>query len=201
MVCSIEGCQRGDRIKRDLCHKHYEYWRRHGNPVPPPLQRQHGTYAGYWQHWRRREAICEACNIAINEYHAAKRKENPERFRARAKLKGYSRRRYEQHGETVREQIRESSLKLQSVTTNANRNGYEWTGPELEALLTSHLSNVELAKLLGRTYYATCRKRNQLRREQEHNLQTRLVRLAGVAKQPGTGVQVRKLVSQKASNA
>lgn len=126
------------------------------------------------------------------KYQNERRKKDPEKFRLRAKDAGYSRRRYAAERDEVLKQMRESTTRLQAMTATAPRNGYEWTGPELELLLTrDDLSNFELARHLGRTYYATCSKRNQLKREQETAIgETRSMRLAGVPKQPGTGEQV-----------
>lgn len=35
-VCSVEGCGRGDRIRRGLCTLHYQRWTRNGDPLAAP---------------------------------------------------------------------------------------------------------------------------------------------------------------------
>lgn len=181
--CSIEGCDRGGPIKRGWCNTHYEIWRKHGNPIFEP-PREHGTVAGYWQHYRRNEVPCGPCNDARCAYQKSLYHADIEVSRSREKASGRSAERYSQNRDAVIRQIREAAILLQNGTIDqAHRNGATWTGPELELLITrDDLSHSDLALMLGRTYYAVARKRNQLRREQGlPGGGTKVVRLAGVS--------------------
>jgi len=163
--CQVEGCNQPGRLVRGFCHKHHEHWRKHGTPVPVPVIREHGTVAGYWQHYRRDEQICEPCRKAQQTYSRTLEPRDPRRHAELIKQRSVAR--YAADPTGVRQQMKESALTQQRQTADvAHRNKSEWTGPELELLLTrDDLSNRELALMLGRTYYAVCRRRSIVRIE------------------------------------
>lgn len=158
-ACSVDGCAREDRIIRGLCHKHYEYMRKHGTPVFIE-NREHGTLAGYWQHWRRKEEQCTRCRQAFRAYsnELRARPENLEKSREQARH--YSRLRYRRDPERFRRQMQDLAEAQNSV--DAHRKGMPWTEEELLIVATNnHLSLYELASLLGRTCASVKAKRGQ----------------------------------------
>ena len=64
-------------------------------------------------------------------------------------------------------------IQNQSLET-ARRNGFQWTGPELELIARSDLTAEQASAMLGRTYFAVVRMRRRLR------VEPKLVNLAGL---------------------
>ena len=105
---------------------------------------EHGS-SGY-RNWGCRCEVCtrehaKACAPAVQRYQEANREEINQRTDAR------------------RRPIQNRSLE------EAHRNGFQWTGPELELIVRPDLTTQQAAAMLGRTYFAVMKARARLRVE------------------------------------
>jgi len=144
--CRCEACRARKREKNRK-----ERDRRLSRAAVDPGSVPHGTAYGY----AKFNCRCDECRKAGSEYQSDYDRRNPgrqQRYRA-------------DHADSVKIAGARRSARLQAGTAQgAARNGYRWTGPELELLDTrSDLSISELAELLGRTYHAVREARRSLK--------------------------------------
>lgn len=69
--CSVEGCDTTQNLRRGWCVKHYQRWRRHGDPLHERENYgnpQHGTENMYGNHHCR----CDECKTAHAVYTVAR---------------------------------------------------------------------------------------------------------------------------------
>jgi hypothetical protein len=115
---------------------------------------EHGRSA--YLNWGCRCEVCtkdhtEACAPAVRRYQEANREELNQRTYVR------------------RRPIQNRSLE------EARRNGFQWTGPELELIARPDLTAEQAADMLGRTYFAVVRMRRRL------HVEPKLVNLTGLS--------------------
>ena len=105
------------------------------------------------------------------ERHRRYRAANPEKIRERERRwRAANPEKIRENRETYREQAlghdrRRLAAAQARTTDNARRRGYVWTGPELEIAARDDLTVAEIARMLGRTYYAVVTARHRIRRD------------------------------------
>lgn len=145
MVCSEKGCER-EPYARGLCNRCYQRLRYNNAALPDvaPKTFTHGRLYGYQKGCR-----CELCKAAYAErrkkYPSTATRRRPSTEQARSYLDN--------------DRARNAAVR----ETKAPRNGYQWTGPELEIASREDLTVAEIAEMTGRTLFAVRRMRSRLR--------------------------------------
>ncbi len=193
--CAVDGCGRrlADR-KTGMCSLHYKrhihradpgrfqvarangQLRRGVPPAPSPLSpyrvlartcRRCGTLNTTPLHLIRKNAgplpRCSGCAVRYTT----------ERHRRLMKEDEDYRRRFQNYARPINARL--VARWQQQTRESATRNGYEWTGPELETIARGDLTARQSALLLGRTLAAVQRQRHLMKEN------PRKARLAGLA--------------------
>lgn len=106
--------------------------------VAADAKREHGTSAGYWQHFRRGEPICTACREAYRAKVRQRRAQNPHR---------------------ARQSERAKAQKTRALATRTNR---AWTAEE-DAIVLGEGTEEQKALMLGRSSKAVRHRKAYLR--------------------------------------
>lgn len=154
--CSQENCDR-KVYARGLCNPCYQRLRYNNAVLPDKAERKvtHGRLYAYQKGCR-----CKDCKAAYSEL----RKNYPSTANHRAPTPEQARQ-YLERDRAVNAEVRQ---------TKAHRNGYQWTGPELEIASRDDLSTAEVAEMIGRTIFAVRQMRHKLK------VDPRKINLAGI---------------------
>lgn len=129
-------------------------------------QREHGSTAGYWQHYRRKEVVCAECRNALRAERARWREQNREKLREKERRRAAQRR--ADPNDPIHQSKRRAARKAQQKTLGAASNrAREWTSEEDAMVLRPDLSMTEIALAIGRTRNGVVNRRRFLRRGPE----------------------------------
>lgn len=162
--CRCDGCK---SFKSARAKRYYE-----ANKAKV-LESQHRHYEANAEQILERQKAYRASNTeSISERKKRRYKDN------RSIVLAHQRNRYHRDPRVKRERLRMANMNTQET---AHRRGNQWTGPELEIASRTDISVTEIAKMLGRTYFAVVSKRKALK------VDPRAVALAGNIPNPKPG--------------